>query len=104
MPRKFQFRYNAGIPGLIQTPRVQAVARERAFLRRHRNVPYLFGHTDDVAVSLRKRARDRMHATYDAQMYMRRTPPKRYKRPFLRIKAKPLITKRQLYNIHRRRF
>ena len=71
MPRKYQFKYNAGIPGLIQTPRVQAVARERAFLRRNRNVPFLFGHTDDFAVAMRKRARDRMHTIAREQAYMR---------------------------------
>ncbi len=74
MPRKFQFRYNAGIPGLIQTPRVQAVARERAFLRRNRNVPFLFGHTDHVALAMRQRARDRMHTIVREQQYLKQYP------------------------------
>ena len=94
MPRKFQFRYNAGIPGLIQTPRVQAVARERAFLRRHRNVPYLFGHTDHVAVRLRQRARDRMHTIAREQQYMRLYPPRPYRRPPMRIRSKPVYRRR----------
>jgi len=94
MPRKFQFRYNAGIPGLIQTPRVQAVARERAFLRRNRNVPYLFGHTDDVAVRMRNRARDRMHTIAREQQYMRLYPPSPYRRPPMRIRTKPVYRRR----------
>ena len=51
--------------------RQTAVNRERYFLGNNQFVPHLFGHTDDVAVYLRKRARDRMHTIAREQAYMR---------------------------------
>ena len=70
MARSWYTRSNAK-PKFIQTPRVQAVARELAFLRRNQHVPYLFGHTDDVAVAMRKRARDRAYTIHREQQYLK---------------------------------
>ena len=70
MARSWYTRSNAQ-PQFIQTPRVQAVARERAWMARNQHIPYLYGHTDDVAVYLRNRARDRMHTIAREQAYMR---------------------------------
>jgi len=74
--------------------RQEAVDRERRFLANHRNIPYLFGHTDDVAVAMRKRARDRMHTIAREQRYLRRYPPRPYRRPPMRIKSKPVYRRR----------
>lgn len=46
-------------PNFIQTPRVKAVTRERAWMAAH---PYAFGDYDHVAAHLQKRNRDRSHA------------------------------------------
>ena len=73
MARSWYTRSNAK-PQFYQTPRVQAVARERAWMARNQHIPYLFGHTDDVAVHLRKRARDRMHTIAREQQYLRQYP------------------------------
>lgn len=54
--------------------RQTAVDRERRFLANHRSIPYLFGHTDDVAVAMRKRARDRMHTIVREQAYLKQYP------------------------------
>jgi len=51
--------------------RQAAVDRERRFLANNSRIPYLFGHTDHVAVAMRKRARDRMHTIAREQAYMR---------------------------------
>ena len=70
MARSWYTRSNA-TPNYIQTPRVQAVARERAWMARNQHIPYLFGHTDDVASYMRQRARDRMHTIAREQAYIR---------------------------------
>jgi hypothetical protein len=67
MARSWYTRSNAK-PKFIQTPRVKAVARERAWMAAH---PYAFGGHDYVAAHLRKRARDRMHTIAREQQYMR---------------------------------
>ena len=54
--------------------RQEAVDRERRFLANNRRIPYLFGHTDDVAVRLRKRARDRMYTISREQQYLKQYP------------------------------
>jgi len=92
--------------------RQTAVNRERYFLGNNQFVPHLFGHTDDVAVYLRKRARDRMHTIAREQAYMRTAQfgqfklnkyqssktryPKYFQtgRPMLRIKTKPVYSGR----------
>ena len=63
-------RYHGSHP-FMSKARQEAVDRERRFLANHRSIPYLFGHTDDVAVHLRKRARDRMHTIVREQRYMK---------------------------------
>jgi hypothetical protein len=81
-------------------------------MARNKHIPYLFGHTDDVAVHLRKRARDRMHTIAREQAYMRTAQfgqfklnkyqssktryPKYFQtgRSMLRIKTKPVYSGR----------
>lgn len=66
-------RYHGSHP-FMSKARHEAVDRERRFLANHRSIPYLFGHTDDVAVHLRRRARDRMHTIAREQQYLRLYP------------------------------
>ena len=65
-----RYRYHGSHP-FMSKARQQAVDRERYFLGNNQFVPHLFGHTDDVAVYLRKRARDRAHTIAREQQYMR---------------------------------
>ena len=88
-----RYRYHGSHP-FMSKARQEAVDRERRFLANHRNIPYLFGHTDDVAVAMRKRARDRMHTIAREQRYLRRYPPRPYRRPPMRIKSKPVYRRR----------
>ena len=94
MARSWYTRSDAK-PQFYQTPRVQAVARERAWMARNQHLPYLFGHSDDVASYMRQRARNRMHTIAREQQYMRLYPPRRpYQRPAMRIKSKKVFTYR----------
>lgn len=91
-------------PNFIQTPRVKAVTRERAWMAAH---PHAFGGHDYVAAHLRKRARDRMHTIAREQAYMRtaqfgqfklnkyqRSKTRYPRRPPMRIKTKKVFTYR----------
>jgi hypothetical protein len=86
-----RYRYHGSHP-FMSKARQAAVDRERRFLANNRRVPYLFGHTDDVAVYLRKRSRDRMHTIAREQQYMRRYPPS--PAPSRRITARHVAPKR----------
>jgi hypothetical protein len=105
-----RYRYHGSHP-FMSKARQAAVDRERRFLANNRRVPYLFGHTDDVAVYLRKRARDRMHTIAREQAYMRtaqfgqfklnkyqrsktRYPKYFQRKSMLRIKTTPVYTGR----------
>jgi hypothetical protein len=66
-------RYHGSHP-FMSKARHEAVDRERRFLANRRSTPHLFGHTDDVAVYLRKRARDRMHTIVREQQYLKQYP------------------------------
>lgn len=90
-----RYRYHGSHP-FMSKARQAAKDRERRFLADHQHIPFLFGHTDDVAVAMRKRARDRMHTIHREQMFMRRYPPrpKVYRRPALRIKTTPVYRRR----------
>lgn len=70
MARSWYTRSNVK-PNFIQTPRVKAVARERAWMAAH---PYSFEGHDYVAAHLRKRARDRMHTITRELQYLKRAP------------------------------
>jgi hypothetical protein len=68
MARSWYSRSNAKAQ-FIQTPRVRAVARERAWMAAH---PYAFGDYDHVAAHLRRRAFNRMHTIVKEQQWLKK--------------------------------
>ena len=71
---RYSYRYHGSHP-FMSKARQAAVDRERRFLANNSRIPYLFGHTDDVAVAMRKRARDRMHTIVREQQYLKLHKP-----------------------------
>ena len=80
------------------------ILRELEWFHRNRDVPFLFGHSDDVRIQLRLREEARALAIARDRAYLRTASGRQNFKPLkLRIRSKPVFTNRELYALVNRR-